>query len=67
MTTAVDPAVLADFQKKHPAAFWVFGEDRQQAVRKGIIPAHWFEGARGSISSFTASPSPASFMCFRRV
>lgn len=65
MTTAVDPAVLADFQKKHPAAFWVFGEDRQQAVRKGIIPAHWFEGGARQYQQFYGIAQPGEFYVFQ--
>lgn len=65
MTRAVDPAVLAEFQKKHQAAFWVFGEDRQQAVRKGIIPAHWFEGGALQYQRFFGVAQPGEFYVFQ--
>lgn len=65
MSCAVDPAVLADFQKKHPAAFWVFGEDRQYALRKGVIPAHWFEGEARQYQRFSGVAQPGEFYVFQ--
>lgn len=65
MMTPVEPAVLTAFQKKHPAAFWVFGEDRQQAVRKGIIPAHWFEGGARQYQQFFGIAQPGEFYVFQ--
>ena len=44
METAVAPEVLKAFKEANPARFWLFGEDRQLAVRNGIVPAHWFDG-----------------------
>ena len=51
METAAPPEVLDNFKKQHPAPFWLFGEDRQLAIRNSIIPAHWFDdGARQFLS-----------------
>jgi hypothetical protein len=65
MTTAVAPDLLADFQKNHPAAFWVFGEDRQQAVRKGVIPAHWFADGARHYQQFSGVAQPGEFYVFQ--
>ena len=36
METAVKPETLAAFKQRHPAKFWLFGEDRRFAVRNDI-------------------------------
>lgn len=65
METAVKPEVLADFKKQHPAKFWLFGEDRQLAVRKGIIPAHWLEPGAKHYQQFTGTARPGEFYVFQ--
>ncbi len=71
METPVKPEVLAAFQEGHPAPYWLFGEDRQRAVRRNIIPAHWFEEDVGiphsarSWNWFAGTARPGEFYVFQ--
>jgi hypothetical protein len=65
METPVKPEVLAAFKKAHPAAFWLFGEDRQRAVRNNIIPAHWLEDGAKSWNHFSGTARPGEFYVFQ--
>lgn len=65
METAVKPETLAAFQKAHPAPFWLFGEDRQRAVRNNIIPAHWFEKKAQAWNKFSGVARPGEFYVFQ--
>jgi hypothetical protein len=65
METPVKPEVLADFEKAHPAPYWLFGEDRQRAVRNNIIPAHWFENHAQSWNKFSGVARPGEFYVFQ--
>ena len=65
METAVKPEVLDAFKKAHPAPFWLFGEDRQLAVRNNIIPAHWFEGGARQFGKFSGVARPGEFYVFQ--
>jgi hypothetical protein len=65
METPVTPEVLAEFKKNHPAPFWLFGEDRQLAVRNNIIPAHWFEGGAKQYGKFSGVARPGEFYVFQ--
>lgn len=65
METPVSPAVLEEFKKAHPAPFWLFGEDRQLAVRNNIIPAHWFEGGAKQYGKFSGVARPGEFYVFQ--
>jgi hypothetical protein len=65
METPVAPEVLSEFKKKHPAPFWLFGEDRQLAVRNNIIPAHWFEGGAKQYGKFSGVARPGEFYVFQ--
>ncbi len=65
MDTAVTPEVLAEFKKQHPANFWLFGEDRQLAVRNGVIPAHWFEPGATHYQHFAGTARPGEFFVFQ--
>ncbi|MBN8460285.1 MAG: hypothetical protein J0M04_20850 [Verrucomicrobia bacterium] len=65
METAVKPEVLAEFKKQHPAKFWVFGEDRQMAVRNGVVPAHWFEPGATNYQHFAGTARPGEFYVFQ--
>ncbi len=67
METAVRPEVLEAFKKQHPAKFWLFGEDRQLAVRRNIIPAHWFEVAAKQFQQFSGVARPGEFYVFQVV
>jgi hypothetical protein len=65
METAVKPEVLEAFKKSHPAKFWLFGEDRQFAVRNNIIPAHWFENDGKQFQQFAGVAQPGEFYVFQ--
>ena len=66
METAVSPPVLAAFQAQHSQQrFWAFGEDRQYAVRKNIIPAHWFENGARQFQQFSGQAQPGEFYVFQ--
>ena len=65
METAASPAVLDAFKKAHPARFWLFGEDRQLAVRNNIIPAHWLEKGAGQFGRFSGTAGPGEFYVFQ--
>ena len=65
METAVKPDVLAAFKTLHPAKFWLFGEDRQFAVRRTIIPAHWFEDGAKHYQRFAGLARPGEFYVFQ--
>jgi hypothetical protein len=65
METAVKPEVLEAFKKAHPAKFWLFGEDRQLAVRNNIIPAHWFENGAKQFQQFSGVARPGEFYVFQ--
>jgi len=65
MEKPVSPSVLAAFEKAHPARFWLFGEDRQLAVRNGIIPAHWFEQGTTRWGRFSGVARPGEFYVFQ--
>ena len=65
METAVAPEVLAAFKQAHPAPFWLFGEDRQLAVRNNIIPAHWFADGAKQYGHFSGVARPGEFYVFQ--
>jgi hypothetical protein len=65
METAVPPGVLEAFKKQHPATFWLFGEDRQLAIRNAIIPAHWFDGEAPQFQQFHGVARPGEFYVFQ--
>ena len=65
METAVKPEILEAFKKEHPAKFWLFGEDRQLAVRNPIIPAHWFENGAKQFQQFSGVARPGEFYVFQ--
>ncbi len=65
METAVKPEVLENFKRQHPAKFWLFGEDRQLAVRRNIIPAHWFEDGAKQFQQFSGVARPGEFYVFQ--
>lgn len=65
METAATPESLATFQKNHPAAFWMFGEDRQFSVRNHIIPAHWFEDNAKAYQQFSGTARPGEYYVFQ--
>ncbi len=65
METPVKPEVLAAFEKAHPAPFWLSGEDRQRAVRRNIMPAHWFENNAQSWNKFSGVARPGEFYVFQ--
>jgi hypothetical protein len=65
METAVKPEVLEAFKQAHPAKFWLFGEDRQFAVRNAIIPAHWFEDGAKQFQQFSGVARPGEFYVFQ--
>src|SRR6478735_1163322 len=65
METPVKPEVLAEFKKQHPAKFWLFGEDRQFAVRRNIVPAHWFEDGAKQFQKFSGVARPGEFYVFQ--
>ena len=65
METAVKPEVLAEFKKQHPAKFWLFGEDRQMAVRNGVVPAHWFDPGATNYQHFAGTARPGEFYVFQ--
>ncbi len=65
METPVKPEVLAAFKKAHPAPFWLFGEDRQLAVRNNIIPAHWFADGAKQFGKFSGVARPGEFYVFQ--
>ena len=65
MEAAVKPEVLEAFKKANPAPFWLFGEDRQLAVRNNIIPAHWFENGAKQHGKFAGVARPGEFYVFQ--
>lgn len=65
METAVKPEVLDAFKKANPAPLWIFGEDRQLAVRNNIIPAHWFENGAKQHGKFAGVARPGEFYVFQ--
>jgi hypothetical protein len=65
METAVQPEILAAFKQAQPAPFWLFGEDRQLAVRNNIIPAHWFENGAKAHGRFAGVVRPGEFYVFQ--
>ena len=65
METAVAPEVLEAFKKQHPAAFWLFGEDRQLAIRNTIIPAHWFDNGTKQFQQFCGVARPGEYYVFQ--
>jgi hypothetical protein len=65
METPVQAEVLAAFKQQHPAKFWLFGEDRQLAVRRNIIPAHWFEDGAKRFQQFSGVARPGEFYVFQ--
>src|SRR6478609_5072006 len=65
METPVKPEVLAEFKKQHPGKFWLFGEDRQFAVRRNIVPAHWFEDGAKQFQKFSGVARPGEFYVFQ--
>ena len=65
METAVKPDVLDAFKQQHPAMFWLFGEDRQLAIRNSIIPAHWFENGAKQFQQFRGVARPGEFYVFQ--
>ncbi len=65
METPVKPEVLEAFKKQHPGKFWLFGEDRQFAVRRNIIPAHWFEDGARQFQKFSGVARPGEFYVFQ--
>ncbi len=65
MEATVKPDVLAAFKKANPAPFWLFGEDRQLAVRNNIIPAHWFENGAKQHGKFAGVARPGEFYVFQ--
>lgn len=65
METAVQPETLATFKQQHPAKFWLFGEDREFAVRNSTIPAHWFEPGAKHYQQFTGTARPGEFYVFQ--
>jgi hypothetical protein len=67
METAVKPETLEAFKKANPAPFWLFGEDRQLAVRNNIIPAHWFENGVRQHGKFAGVARPGEFYVFQVV
>jgi len=65
METAASPEALADFKKAYPAPFWIFGEDRQLAVRNNIVPAHWVENGARQHGRFSGTVRPGEFYVFQ--
>ncbi|MCF7674793.1 MAG: DUF6067 family protein [Akkermansiaceae bacterium] len=65
METAVKPEMLEAFKQQHPAKFWLFGEDRQLAVRNRTIPAHWFADGAKQYQQFSGVARPGEFYVFQ--
>jgi hypothetical protein len=65
MECAATPEVLDAFKKQHPAPFWLFGEDRQFAIRNSIIPAHWFDDGAKPFQQFCGVVRPGEFYVFQ--
>ncbi|MEO5712129.1 MAG: glycoside hydrolase domain-containing protein, partial [Luteolibacter sp.] len=61
METPVTAETLDAFKKAHPAPFWLFGEDRQLAVRNNIVPAHWFQDGAKQFQKFSGVARPGEF------
>lgn len=64
METAVSPDIWDAYKKAHVAPFWIFGEDRQLAVRNQILPAHWFSDIK-KYQSFKGQAQPGEFYPFQ--
>ena len=67
MENPVKAEVLDAFRKAHPGPFWLFGEDRQLAVRNNIVPAHWFEGGAKQFGQLSGVARPGEFYVFQVV
>ena len=65
MENAVDPDAWATWRKAHPAPFRLFGEDRQYAVRNGIVPAHWIAKGNRAAERFHGAAQPGEFYPFQ--
>ncbi len=65
MENAVDPAAWKAWRAARPAPFWLFGEDRQYAVRNNIVPAHWIAKGGGASTRFRGVAQPGEFYPFQ--
>jgi hypothetical protein len=65
METRVPPEVLDNFKKQHPAPLWLFGEDRQLAIRNAVIPAHWFDNGAKHFQQFCGVARPGEFYVYQ--
>jgi pimeloyl-ACP methyl ester carboxylesterase len=65
MEKVAEKGTWALFCKAHPGAAWVFGEDRQLQVRRGIIPAHWLEQGTKQLGRFSGVARPGEFYVFQ--
>lgn len=65
MENMVDPDAWAAWRNAHPAPFWLFGEDRQYAVRNNIVPAHWFANGSEAAKTFHGRAQPGEWYAFQ--
>ena len=65
MENEVDPDSWATWRNAHPAPFWLFGEDRQYAVRNNIVPAHWLAKGNHAAKRFHGVAQPGEFYPFQ--
>ena len=65
MERSVEPSAWADWCRTNPAPFRLFGEDRQFAVRNGIIPAHWIAKGSCAAKRFRGVAQPGEFYPFQ--
>lgn len=65
MENKVDPDAWAAWRNAHPAPFWLFGEDRQYAVRNNIVPAHWFANGSEAAKTFHGRAQPGEWYAFQ--
>jgi len=65
METPAVPAALAAWKARHPAPFWLFGEERRLPVRLDLVPAHWFADAKGPAAAFAGEAEPGEDFVFQ--
>ena len=66
MERAATPEAWRAFRAAHPADFWLFGERRDRAVRRGILPAVWLtEAGAGALGGFRGEARPGEFYVFQ--
>jgi len=66
MEQPATPEQVETFIRRVPRDCYVFGEDRVNSIRRhDALPAHWLDGADGSLEKFTGTAQPGEFYVFQ--